>query len=152
MGIIGWLSRRVGQDLDEEVRGSHGAAQGEFPNLVEGVPLHIQTRLSGGSGMVTVDARSEKAGTRRAEGSDAAALILEGADNWGGGTVETAAQVSRSPGQNAEALAVLSLELRQDDPQLSHGAPLSLQTYSVESRFDETGAARLQLSIRLGTR
>lgn len=154
MGLIDWISTRIGHDLDESVHGPAGVAHGRFDGLVDEAELIVRARLAGGHGGsiwlrvhgVAPDAPSDH--VEAADGSVQATLGV--AKPWRGGEVTVEAQVSGTAGATADPLAVLTVEVAQPDAQHAGGAPLVFETYSVEGRLDGQDRAHLQLAVQLG--
>jgi hypothetical protein len=137
MGLLSWLDRTVGRDLDRRVSGSEGTAQGRFDRLDDEAPVQAQARLSGGQrGTVVLRARGEGP-PQEASGSGAASLELGPGKPWRGGSITAEAEVvAATPG----ALVTLTLEI----------ASSQRESYSVEGRPDKSGTARLTFTVDLG--
>jgi hypothetical protein len=137
MGLLGWLDRKVGKDLDRRVSGAQGTAQARFDGLDDQAALQVQARLGDGQrGTLLLRARGEGP-AQEARGAGAVTLDLGPGKPWRGGTVTAEAEVSGAP---AGALVTLMVEI----------AGAERQTYSVEARPDPQGAARLTLTVDLG--
>jgi hypothetical protein len=137
MGLLDWLDRTVGKDLDRRVSGAEGTAQGRFDRLDDEAALQVQARLGEGQhGTLVLRARGEGA-PQEARGSGSARLDLGPGKPWRGGTVIAEADVT---GATAATLAIVTMEISGGER----------QTYSVEARPDQQGAARLTLTVELG--
>jgi hypothetical protein len=133
MGLLAWISRAVGRDLDRRVSGAEGSARGHYHSLADEEPILVRAHLGDGQrGPLLL-----RAPGREEHGEGTLSVELGPGRELRGGTLTVEAEVS-SPSQ---ALAALTVELSQ-----SGGG----DTYSVEGRPDQSGQARLRLSIELG--
>jgi hypothetical protein len=137
MGLLSWLDRKVGRDLDRRVSGAQGTAQARFDGLDDEAALQVQARLGDGQrGTLHLRARGEGP-AQEARGAGAATLNLGPGKGWRGGTVTAEGEVT---GATSSGLVTLTLEI----------AGAQQQTYSVEARPDQQGAAHLTLTVELG--
>ncbi len=134
MGLLDWITRTVGRDLDRRVSGAQGEASGRYEPLADDPPLVVRARLGQGQ-QGTV--RMQAGGAVHTGQASLTAEVGTGAQ-LRGSTLAVEAEVSAVP---AGGLATLTAELSQ-----GHG----LQTYSVEGRPDSAGRARLRLVVDLG--
>lgn len=153
MGLLDWLTTRIGRDLDEQVHGSAGVARDRFEVADDAAELVVRARLSGeGAGSVAVQARGAQGddapGPVQREAPSTVELSLGPAKPWRGGELAVAAAVSG--GTSPAALAVLTVEVVQPNVDVPQGPPLAFQTHSIEARFDAAGQARLELVLQLG--
>jgi hypothetical protein len=133
MGILDWLSRVVGRDLDRRVSGATGTAHGRYESLSDDEPLAVRARLGDGQrGTVMIHLPP-----RQEQGQGTLAIDLGPGRDLRGGTVAVEADVAGG----GHGLAALIVELSQ---------PRGSETYSVEAQPDEQGRAHLRLSIQLG--
>jgi hypothetical protein len=131
MGVLEWITGRVGRDLDRRVSGAEGTAQGHFQRLVDDEALTLHARLGDGQrGTLVVRAPGRE---ERGEGS--LSIDLGEGRPLRGKTLVIEADVA------APGLAALIVALSQP-----HGS----DTFSVEGRPDQSGHARLHLSVLLG--
>ena len=140
--------RRVGSDLDRHVQGASGAAHVRFAHLVDDATLVIEARIAGARGTLELRVRphaESEAPPLSDRGAGALSSNLGLARPYRGATITVAAEV-KSLGSDLVGLCV---ELAQPDPAGADRAPLSRDTYSVESRVED-GRARLELVIDLG--
>jgi hypothetical protein len=151
MGLLGWLTSRIGRDLDERVHGSSGVARDRFQAADDTAELIVRARLGGDhAGSVTIRARAGEAdGPAPVEqgGASAVTASLGAAKPWRGGEINVTAHVSGPA--DAAALAVLTVEVLQPEAGVPAAPPLAFQTYSVEGRFDASGHARLELGVTI---
>jgi hypothetical protein len=134
MGLLQWITRTVGRDLDRRVTGAQGEASGRYEPLADDPPLLVRARLGEGQ-QGTVRLRA--AGAEHTGEGSVTAEVGTGAQ-LRGSSLSVEAEVRAAPGG---ALATLGVELSQ-----GHG----VQTYSVEARPDAGGRARLRLVVDLG--
>jgi hypothetical protein len=134
MGLWDKLTGAVGRDLDRRVGGVEGTAFATFARVDDAQELLARAWIANGhGGRVTLAARDRRdEADRELRTSLGAGRDLRDAD----------LAVDAEVVSTGAALAALVLELSQPD-----GA---LETYSVESRFDPGGRARLRLSVHLG--
>jgi hypothetical protein len=133
MGILDWLSRVVGRDLDRRVSGATGTAQGRYESLSDDEPLVVRARLGDGQrGTVVV-----RLPPRQEHGEGTLAVDLGPGRDLRGGTLAVEADVAGG----VHGPAALIVELSQ---------PRGSDTYSVEAKPDGQGRAHLRLSIQLG--
>jgi hypothetical protein len=133
MGLLAWITRAVGRDLDRRVSGSQGTAEGRFEPVIDDLPLRARVQLAEAQGTVEL-----RAAGRQERGIGSAAAEVGPGRDLHGQTVSAEAEASGTPG----ALASLTLELSQGTERR--------ETYSVEGRLDAGGRARLRLSVSLG--
>src|SRR5689334_5818880 len=134
MGLLEWITRTVGRDLDRRVSGADGEASGRYEPLADDLALVVRARLGQGQ-QGTLRLRGAGAehtgeGSLTAEAGTGAQLR--------GSTMAVEAEVHTAP---AGALATLTAELSQGD---------GLATYSVEARPDANGRAHLRLVVDIG--
>jgi hypothetical protein len=133
MGILDWLSRVVGRDLDRRVSGTAGTAQGRYESLSDDEPLVLRARLGDGQrGTLTLHSPP-----REEHGEGTLSVELGPGRALRGGALSVEAEVTGG----SHGLAALIVELSQ---------PRGGDTYSVEAKPDEHGRAHLRLSIQLG--
>lgn len=154
MSLLGWITSRIGQDLDEQVHGSSGVARDRFEPTLDDAELVVRARLAADPpATITVraearpDAGDDAPMPVEQQGASAIELSLGAARPWRGGIVVVRA-VANGPG--AGELAVLSVELLQPNAEVVDGPPLAFQTYAVEGRRDDQGRAALELHVQLG--
>jgi hypothetical protein len=133
VGILGWLSRLVGRDLDRRVSGASGTAHGRYDSLSDDEPLVVHARLGDHQHGTLIF----HASPRQEQGEGKLTVELGPGRDLRGGTIAVEAEVVGG----ARGLATLIVELTQ---------PRGSDTYSVEAVPDEHGRAHLRLSIQLG--
>ena len=133
MGMLDWLNRVVGRDLDRRVSGATGTAQGRYDSLADDEPLVVRAHLGDGQrGTLVV-----RAPPREEHGEGTLTVELGPGRDLRGGALAVEAEVTGG-GHGLAALVVVLSQPRGSD------------TYSVEARPDEHGRAHLRLSIQLG--
>jgi hypothetical protein len=139
MGLLGWITGAVGRDLDRQVSGAEGEATARFDRLIDDAPLVVQARLRDGQ-RGTLLLRAQGDGSPHEERAEnRLSCTLGPGRTLRAGTLTVEGTVSSAP---ARELAALTVEVSQPGGESS--------TYSVEGRPDQTGGARLRLSVSLG--
>lgn len=143
MGLLDWMTGSVGRDLDRRVGGTEGTAHAHFSTLVDDADVSVRAVIANGhAGTVELHV-----GERRGEGRGSASANLGPGKELRGRELVAEAAIHRA---GPSELAILTVEVLQRDPGGGDRAPLAFETFSVESRFDTTGKARLTLAIKLG--
>lgn len=147
MGVLEWLARSVGRDLDRRVHGPAGRATVRYPELRDDARVMVRATLGPGlRGDITLETRREGEVTRRERVEGALTHDLGPGELHRGTALVLAADATGGP---PGSLAVLTAEIWQPDPERAEAPPLSRQTYSVEARVGE-GPTRLAIEVEIG--
>lgn len=151
MGVVTWLNRTLGRDLDRDVHGASGTAQVRYPGPLGDARLVARARLSEGArGPLILRARpadpDEPPQTR--EGRSSIEVDLGPGRDFAGTELRVEAQVNEA--LDRKALVALVVEVLEIEAGAAGAAPSARESYSVESRLDDGGHARLELRVQLG--
>lgn len=151
MGVFEWLARSVGQELDERVHGTGGVAHVRFGDIREDADLIVRASVGAdqnGTIVMRATPRSDEDPVERHETGEAPLAWNVGP---GGPLLKTDLTIVADvlAASEGSELAALVVEIWQPDPDRAAAPPPGRQTFSVESRFDEHGRARLTMTVRL---
>lgn len=161
MGILQWLTERLGKDLDARVHGDGGVAHARFAGLLDEPPLRVTASVSSAPDATVAMTLStqprDEEGTVTSQKLDAMKTLdveLGPGKRYRGSelTLEAIVRSSRARPSSADRapLVALTLELRQAPAANWDGGAPTLESYSVESRLDGSGSVKLTLVVRLG--
>jgi hypothetical protein len=153
-----------GPDLDETVAGHQGEAHARYEGLREGQELFARAALAPGlrgrlrlavmpspasapEGSPPAAAEAAPRSPREAQGTDRIEAALGPAEELGGARLFVEAEIH---GPRGPELAGLSVTLFQRAAGAEEIAEMDAQSFSVESRLDAAGQARLRLTVTLG--
>jgi hypothetical protein len=151
VGLVDWLNRSLGRTLDEKVHGAGGVAHQRYPRPLGERSLRVRAALAPEArGAIALRARAaegESTLQRSTGGEGALTADLGEGKAWAGGVLTVEAD-ARGAAEGA-TLARLTVEVFQEDPARPGDPSATLETYSLESRYDAEGRARLTLEVEL---
>jgi hypothetical protein len=147
MGVLSWMTRSFGRDLDERVSGTGGVAHVVYGPLLDEAELRVKASiLRGHTGDIelvvgAISGADERPPPHQERGRGDLLCRLEAGKRYRQAELTITARVESS---SEDPLAGLQVEVSAE----VSGAVENLQTFSVESRFDGDGHAELKMVVR----